>query len=333
MCLRFVFLLATRVAAGLRLSRREQAWKEAEILILRHQLAVLQRQQPGRVKLNWADVLFLTGLSRMYADERTEARDDLVRLLADRDPEVRLVAARALGELGDAAAAAPLLQSLAGPRPVPLRVVARSLARLGSGTGPTLVEGLAADSALARGSVKALVVMAFLAVFREGLETAVFLVAVFENSDNTTAAGSGAILGLALAAVVGYALYKGGLRFNMARFFRITGVVLVLVVAGLLASAAHSAHEAGWLNTWQGQVFDLSSIIKPGSVQSALATGMLGIQPKPVQAEVFAWLLAVIPLMLFVLWPAKRSRPTSAAAATPTSRSTSVRPTAGTAAS
>jgi len=189
------------------------------------------------------------------------------------------------------------------------------------------------DSALARGSVKALVVMAFLAVFREGLETAVFLVAVFENSDNTTAAGSGAILGLALAAVVGYALYKGGLRFNMARFFRITGVVLVLVVAGLLASAAHSAHEAGWLNTWQGQVFDLSSIIKPGSVQSALATGMLGIQPKPVQAEVFAWLLAVIPLMLFVLWPAKRSRPTSAAAATPTSRSTSVRPTAGTAAS
>jgi hypothetical protein len=88
----------------------------------------------------------LLGLMR-----RPEARDDLVRLLADRDPEVRLVAARALGELGDAAAAAPLLQSLAGPRPVPLRVVARSLARLGSGTGPTLVEGLAADSALARG--------------------------------------------------------------------------------------------------------------------------------------------------------------------------------------
>src|SRR3954462_10437533 len=83
------------------------------------------------------------------------------------------------------------------------------------------------DSALARGSVKALIVMAFIAVFREGLETAVFLVAVFENSDNTTAAGSGAILGLVLAVVVGYALYKGGLRFNMARFFRFTGVVLV----------------------------------------------------------------------------------------------------------
>jgi high-affinity iron transporter len=187
------------------------------------------------------------------------------------------------------------------------------------------------DSALARGSVKALVAMAFLAVFREGLETAVFLVAVFENSDNTTAAGGGALLGLALAAVVGYALYKGGLRINMARFFRITGVVLVLVVAGLFASAAHSAHEAAWLNSAQEQVVDLSSVIKPGSVQSALATGMLGIQPKPVVAEVVAWLLAAIPLMLFVLWPAKRPRRAPAVAAAATS--TSVRPRAGTATS
>jgi hypothetical protein len=62
MCLRFVFLLVTRVAAWLRLSRREEAWKEAEILILRHQLAVLRRQQPGRVKLNWADRAFLAAL-------------------------------------------------------------------------------------------------------------------------------------------------------------------------------------------------------------------------------------------------------------------------------
>ena len=55
MCLRFVCLLITRVAAWLRLSRREESWKTAEILILRHQLAVLQRRQPRRPKLNWAD--------------------------------------------------------------------------------------------------------------------------------------------------------------------------------------------------------------------------------------------------------------------------------------
>jgi transposase len=62
MCLRFVFLLVTRVAAWLRLSWRAETWKTAEILILRHQLAVLQRQQPGRVKLNWADRGLLAAL-------------------------------------------------------------------------------------------------------------------------------------------------------------------------------------------------------------------------------------------------------------------------------
>ena len=55
MCLRFVFLRITQVASWLRLSRREGRWQTAEILILRHQLAVLQRRQPGRPNLNWAD--------------------------------------------------------------------------------------------------------------------------------------------------------------------------------------------------------------------------------------------------------------------------------------
>ena len=62
MCLRFVFLLITRVAAWLRLSRREERWKTAEILILRHQVAVLQRRQPCRLKLDWADRALLAAL-------------------------------------------------------------------------------------------------------------------------------------------------------------------------------------------------------------------------------------------------------------------------------
>jgi putative transposase len=62
MCLRFAFLLITRVAAWLRLSQREDAWKTAEILILRHQLTVLQRRQPRRPRLNWADRALLAAL-------------------------------------------------------------------------------------------------------------------------------------------------------------------------------------------------------------------------------------------------------------------------------
>src|SRR6266566_777981 len=62
MCLRFVFLLITRVAAWLRLSRRKDGWKTAEILILRHQLTVLQRRRPRRPRLNWADRALLAAL-------------------------------------------------------------------------------------------------------------------------------------------------------------------------------------------------------------------------------------------------------------------------------
>ena len=68
MCLRFVFLLITQVFRWLRLSRREDAWKTAEILILRHQLAVLQRRQPRRPDLDWADRALLATLLALYRE-------------------------------------------------------------------------------------------------------------------------------------------------------------------------------------------------------------------------------------------------------------------------
>jgi transposase len=85
MCLRFVFILATRLAAWLRLARREQAWKTAEILILRHQLAVLQRQQPRRPKLNWADRALLAALLSVIP----KARRHGLRLLVTPDTILR----------------------------------------------------------------------------------------------------------------------------------------------------------------------------------------------------------------------------------------------------
>src|ERR1019366_8399699 len=81
MCLRFLFLLTTRLAAWLRLSRREETWKTTEILILRHQLAVRQRQQPRRPKLNWADRALLAALLGVIPKAR---RPGLHRALAPR---------------------------------------------------------------------------------------------------------------------------------------------------------------------------------------------------------------------------------------------------------
>jgi len=165
-----------------------------------------------------------------------------------------------------------------------------------------MLEGEAA-SALARGSVLALVGMAFFAVVREGLETAVFLLAVFENASNPVAASTGAILGLAVAVALGYLFYKGGVRINLSRFFRLTGAVLVLVAAGLVASALHTAHEATWFNALQGRALDLSWLVAPGSVRAALLTGMLGLRPEPTVGEALGWLLYAVPVGLYVLWP------------------------------
>jgi putative transposase len=85
MCLRFVFLLITRLTAWLRLARREEAWKIAEILLLRHQLAVLQRQQPRRPKLNWADRALIATLLAVIP----KARRHGLRLLVTPDTILR----------------------------------------------------------------------------------------------------------------------------------------------------------------------------------------------------------------------------------------------------
>ena len=171
-----------------------------------------------------------------------------------------------------------------------------------------------AGAALAAGSAVALVLMAFLAVLREGLETAVFLLAVFQDADDPAASGTGAALGVLVAVVLGYLIYRGGVRINLGRFFKVTGVVLALVAAGLLATAVHTAHEAGWWNILQAQAVDLSWLVRPGSVQSALITAMLGIQPKPTVGEAVVWLAYAIPMVIFVLVP---PRPRVRAASTP----------------
>src|SRR5271169_2686802 len=85
MCLRFMFLLTTWLAAWLRLARREETWKTAEVLILRHQLAVLQRQQPRRPNLDWADRALLATLLAVIPKDRRHG----LRLLVTPDTVLR----------------------------------------------------------------------------------------------------------------------------------------------------------------------------------------------------------------------------------------------------
>ncbi len=176
------------------------------------------------------------------------------------------------------------------------------------------LEGMTAD-ALASGragrskALRAMIAMAFLAVIREGFETVVFLLAAFNEPGSSTSAGAGALLGTLVAVALGYGIYRGGVRLNLAKFFRATGLVLVLVAAGLFVNALHTAHEAGWLDAGQGRTVDLSWLVRPGTVQASLLTGMLGIQRHPVVIEVLGWLAYLIPVGCFVAWPPGRAVP------------------------
>jgi high-affinity iron transporter len=165
-----------------------------------------------------------------------------------------------------------------------------------------------AAGALAAGSTMALVAMAFLAVLREGFETSVFLLAAFQDASDTTAAGIGAVVGLVAAIAIGLGIYRGGVRINLSRFFRLTGLILVFVAAGLLATSLHTAHEAGWFDGLQGQAVDLSWLVQPGTISGSLLTGMLGLQPQPTVGEALVYLLYAVPMALYVLWP-DRLRP------------------------
>ncbi|GAB4603029.1 iron uptake transporter permease EfeU [Mycobacterium avium] len=163
-----------------------------------------------------------------------------------------------------------------------------------------------ARQAVHRGGALALAAMAFLAVLKEGFETSVFLLAAAETSHGSRwFAVLGGVLGIATSIGLGVGLYFGGLRLNLGRFFRVTGVFLVLIAAGLVLGALRTAHEAGWLNIGQRQLFDLSGWIPSDSVLGAVTTGVLGIPADPRLVEVLGWLLYAVPVLVVFLRPAR----------------------------
>jgi high-affinity iron transporter len=163
-----------------------------------------------------------------------------------------------------------------------------------------------AARAINSGGSTALATMAFLAVLKEGFETAVFLLAAAQATHGSRwAALFGGVAGIAVAIGIGFGIYFGGLKLNLGRFFRITGVFLIFIAAGLVTGALRTAHEAGWVNIGQQQVFDFSSWMPSRSVLGALITGMFGISSDPRLIEVLGWLLYAIPVLVVFLWPAE----------------------------
>ncbi|AYD03769.1 iron uptake transporter permease EfeU [Neorhizobium sp. NCHU2750] len=150
-----------------------------------------------------------------------------------------------------------------------------------------------------------LAAMAFLAVVREGLESVFFLLATFQQSDSSLAP-LGALLGVALAILVGYGIYVGGLKLDLRRFFRWTGIFILIVAAGILANAVKALHEAGLWNGLQTVVFDLSDKLPLDSPLGSALGGIFGYIDAPTISEVIAYVAYIALALFFYLAPLSR---------------------------
>ncbi|MFE4959873.1 iron uptake transporter permease EfeU [Streptomyces sp. NPDC056653] len=163
------------------------------------------------------------------------------------------------------------------------------------------------DAALAVGT-GALVVTSFFAVGREGLETSLFIWTAVQATGDGIRPLIGGLLGLATSVVLGWLFYKGALRINLAKFFRWTGAMLVIVAAGVLAYGVHDLQEANFLPGLNHLAFDISTTIPPDSWYGTLLKGVFNFQPDPTLLQVIVWVLYLLPVMAFFLAP-ERTRP------------------------
>ena len=149
-----------------------------------------------------------------------------------------------------------------------------------------------------QGGVMTIVVMAFVAVAREGLETALFFFSAVQAAGSTVEPVIGFTLGVLTAVVMGYLLYRRAVKINLKRFFTVTGYFLILVAAGVLSYGMHDLQEAGWLPGMKFLAFDVSDTISVDSWFGALAKGIFNFSPQTSWLEAITWVAYVV----FAVW-------------------------------
>lgn len=155
------------------------------------------------------------------------------------------------------------------------------------------------DAAIAAGSAVALAGIAFVAVLREGLESALFLLSTSVGEESSAAQLTGGLIGVAAAAGIGYLVYRGSRLVNLRLFFRATGVLIILFAAGLVAKGVHEFQEVGFVATMNEHLFDVGSIgwLNPDvSSTGEFLKGLFGWSPNPSLEMVGAYLLYLLPI-------------------------------------
>lgn len=164
------------------------------------------------------------------------------------------------------------------------------------------------------GAGMGLVLVAFLAVGREGIETALFIWAAVQATGQTTMPLIGAGLGILTAVGLGWLIYAGMLKINLSRFFTWTGAILILVAAGVLSYGVHDLQEAGILPGLGALAFDVSGAIPPDSWYGTLLKGTLNFSPATTWLELFAWIAYIVPTLTLFVVKSRQITPVPAAA-------------------
>ncbi len=166
------------------------------------------------------------------------------------------------------------------------------------------------DRVITEGGVWGLVVLAFTAIIREGLETSLFLVGQVTAASQQSDAGAlavllGALSGLAIAVALGYGFYRGTRRMNLAVFFRWTGIVLVFVAAGLVGSAVHEFAEIGAIPFGTQTAFDISNILPHESGLGQFLAALIGYTSTPEVIRVIVQVTYLVVVLALYLRPVR----------------------------
>ena len=151
---------------------------------------------------------------------------------------------------------------------------------------------------------------AFIAVAREGLETALFFWSAVQAAGSTLSPVVGFALGVATAIVLAWLLYRRSVTLDLARFFTWTGAALVVVAAGVLAYGVHDLQEGGVLGGLDSLAFDISAQVPPGSWYGTLLKGTINLSPQTTVLQAVVWVAYIVPVMFLFL---RRARVPSAA--------------------
>jgi high-affinity iron transporter len=170
------------------------------------------------------------------------------------------------------------------------------------------------QDALAVGSL-AVGFMAFLAVVREGLETSLIFYAAVRGANLDGGPLFALLGGVATAIAIGYLMYATAVRINLTVFFRWTGVLLILVAAGIFKYGVHSLQEATILPGGNEIAYHAASWLDPSTWYATLLAGMFNITAEPTVLEVVAWFAYAVPVLVLFLWPVRKPAPAPTPAA------------------